>query len=135
MNSTENLNPNLAKTRRENVFTWKPNNTLKPFKNKAIDARFPHQAPPLCPAPMFLRDHAHFHATSHAYLTKLIILIIMTCLIKSANSSIIPNIVEYGKCVSLELPQDFSITRVRFRGSVERKSQGSLVAMPIRYIC
>ncbi|XP_047494740.1 uncharacterized protein LOC125042947 [Penaeus chinensis] len=111
MNITEKLSPNLAQTRRENVFTWKPNNTVKPFKNKAIDARFPHQAPTLCPAPMFLRNHAHFHATSHAYLTKLIILVIITCLIKSANSSIIPNIVEYGKCVSLELPQDFSITR------------------------
>ncbi|XP_063584844.1 uncharacterized protein LOC134762389 [Penaeus indicus] len=111
MNITEKLNPNLAKTRRENVFTWKPNNSLKPFKNKAIDARFPHQAPPLCPASMFLRDHAHFHATSHAYITKLIILVIMTCLTKSAHSSIIPNIVEYGRCVSLELPQNFSIAR------------------------
>lgn len=106
MNNTENRDPSFAKTRSDTVFAWKPDNTLKPYSNKAINARFPRQTPPL-----FLRENAHFHATSHAYLMKLIILIMTMCLIKAANSSIVPNIVEYGNCASLELPQDFNMTR------------------------
>lgn len=106
MNNTENRDPSFAKTRSDTVFAWKPDNTLKPYSNKAINARFPRQTPPL-----FLRENAHFHATSHASLMKLIILIMTMCLIKAANSSIVPNIVEYGNCASLELPQDFNMTR------------------------
>ncbi|XP_042882414.1 uncharacterized protein LOC122259600 [Penaeus japonicus] len=103
----------FAQRRRDGVFTREPNNATKVFRNKTTDLRFLRETPPPPPFPahVSLRDHAYYPAISHAYVTKLIILVLTLCLTRPVDSSIIPNIVEYGKCFSPDLPQDFSMAK------------------------